>query len=132
MKKWLFIGICLLVVGSVLLSQHLFCKNHQFAFHRSQPAKKSISDPTKDSLQIFSPHSPLLIWGRYDSFKTFKFSGNYWESILSRNNTLWMRGITTYQNGNVIYIVPEQFTLSTSPSPTLSPEKSGATLRSNK
>lgn len=133
MKRWPVIGICIILISSLLLSQHIFCKNHGENFHYNQPSSRVVSkDPPVDSLlNIFSHRSPLLIWGRYDSFKTFQFKGNYWESILTRKNTVFLRGITTYQQGNVIYIVPEQFTLSTQSLPAPTAEKSGTQL-SNK
>ncbi|MBX6379865.1 MAG: hypothetical protein IRZ01_04190 [Thermoflavifilum aggregans] len=129
MKKWPVIGICLVIISSLLLSQHIFCKNHRESLPRIQPAGRVVKDPPADTLfNIFSHRSPLLIWGRYDSFKTFQFKGNYWESILTHKNTLYLRSITTYQQGNVIYIVPEQFTLSTQPLPAPGPEKSRTQL----
>src|SRR5690606_13431111 len=128
MKKWPVIGISFILIGSLLLSQHIFCKNHRGALHHDQPSvSRVVKDPPKDSsFNIFSHRSPLLIWGRYDSFKIFQFKGNDWESMLPRNNTIFLRGITTYQHGNVIYIVPEQFTPSTHPLPVPTAEKSGA------
>ncbi|SFV34192.1 hypothetical protein [Thermoflavifilum thermophilum] len=129
MKKWPVIGICLVIISSLLLSQHIFCKNHRESLHDVQPSTRVAKDPPADTLfNIFSHRSPLLIWGRYDSFKIFQFKGNYWESILTRNNTLFLHGITTFQRGNIIYIVPTHFTLSTQPLPSPTAEKSGAQL----
>lgn len=80
-------------------------------FSRELPRPTVIAKPVpypyfRDLVPHYTPMSPLLLWGRFQSLNSFQFTGNAYIHFFPKPTYFQVKSLMTFEKGNVIYILP--------------------------